>query len=684
MADKGYEILAPVGNYEALCAAVRSGADAVYFGMKDFSARRNAENFSEEEMVSGIKYCKRRGVKTYLTLNIAIKQNELASAFEVAKKAYFSGIDGFIVSDLGIAKMIRETMPDVQLHASTQMTVNSPSALPILKELGFCRVVPAREMSKAELNLFCKKAKEAGIEVEAFVHGALCMCLSGQCLMSSVLGGRSGNRGLCAGPCRLPFMVPGGTGYDLSLKDLSLVKYINEMINMGIYSFKIEGRMKRPEYIAAAVTACRNAAENGFLSDEATEILENVFSRSGFTDGYYTGKLGKEMFGVRKNSDIQKSKQIYNSIHNLYRNEFPRIPLSVTAEIRENSPIKISFFYCDKTVCESGGIPIAATKKATREEDVIKLISKLGGTPFFIEKIDITIDDGLFVSAGEINEIRRKCCERLEGLLEKTPDRRFFEKSFKNDLKKIFKQKKIYAEFLNPNQIPDCAADLDLIILPLEKFAVNKDFKAEYAVKLPKFTDSEENLIKELEKLKKIGVKKAVCGTLPALAVALKCKMEVMGDIGLNVLNTISAEVLKDLGVKEITVSAEADIKTVKDIKTDIKTGIFAYGRLPLMCMKNCPLKNGKGCKDCKKTGVITDRLNTSFPVICRAGYSELYNSKPIYTADRQDEFPATDYMVLSFTTETRDECEKIIKCYNNGDEPIDEYTRGLYFRELF
>ena len=248
--NENCEILAPVGSREMLVAAVRSGADAVYLGAKEFSARRNAENFGVFELKNAIEYCHIRGVKAYLTLNILIKEREFKSAFDLAKNAYNLGIDGIIIEDLGLAKILREKIPDLKLHASTQMSVHSVSALPILKEMGFVRVVAAREMSKKDLISLCKRAEELGMEIEVFVHGALCMCLSGQCQLSAFLGQRSGNRGLCAGPCRLPFKVEKGTGYDLSLKDLSLLDHLNELREMGVKSFKIEGRMKRPEYVA--------------------------------------------------------------------------------------------------------------------------------------------------------------------------------------------------------------------------------------------------------------------------------------------------------------------------------------------------------------------------------------------------------------------------------------------------
>lgn len=683
MTGKKYEILAPAGSLESLFAAVRSGADAVYFGMKDFSARRNAGNFSTEEMISGVKYCKRSGVKTYLALNIAVKEKEMLKALETAKEAYFAGVDGFIISDLGLAKVIRGSMPDVELHASTQMTVNSPAALPVLKNLGFSRVVPAREMSKTELARFCEEAGRLGIEVEVFVHGALCMCLSGQCLMSSVLGGRSGNRGLCAGPCRLPFEADAGTGYDLSLKDLSLLKYVDELTEMGVYSFKIEGRMKRPEYIAAAVTACKTALQKGFLDTDTEKALSDVFSRSGFTDGYYTGATGREMFGVRRDTDIEKSKSVYKLLHELYRNEYHRIPVEINCEIKKGKPLKMEFVSGKNRAFAVGKIPEKAVSKSLDEQSAAELASKLGGTPFFAEKINILLDEDLFLPASEINKARRICCENLGKCLEETPERRFFEPGFTESYVKDDTLPQIYAEFLSAEQIPESLEGVSLIILPAcecEK-AANKGL--ETAVRLPKFIADEQALADRLDFLKSKGVKKALCGTLPAVALAEKCGMQVIGDIGLNVLNHETVKVLESVGLSEITLSAEIDIKAATHLESPLKKGVFAYGRLPLMCVKNCPVKNGKTCFECRKNGKIKDRTGTEFPVTCKSSDIEILNSKPLYLADKLSSLRGLDYLLLSFTDEKKSDVRRVIDEYISGGEPKGEFTRGLYFKEL-
>ncbi len=408
-----YEVLAPVGNNEMLIAAVRSGADAVYFGAKDFSARRNAENFGDFELKNVIKYCHIRGVKAYLTLNILIKDSEMADAVDLAKNAYNFGIDGVIVQDIGLAKVLHKLLPDLPLHASTQMSIHTPAALPILKQMGFTQVVVAREMSLEDLKQFCIESQKYNITVEAFVHGALCMSVSGQCLLSAYLGSRSGNRGLCAGPCRLPFKVENGTGYDLSLKDLSHLDYVNELYKIGVRSFKIEGRMKRPEYVAAATKACKAALQTGAVPTDLAETLKNVFSRSGFTSGYLENKLGCDMFGIRTKDDVVSADKAFPLLHEIYRNELQSVAVEVSFKAKKGEEIKLSLCDGENTASMVGPVPDLAQNKAADRESVLKNLNKFGGTPYFAEKLDISLDDGLFLPASVINDLRRQATEML-------------------------------------------------------------------------------------------------------------------------------------------------------------------------------------------------------------------------------------------------------------------------------
>ena len=368
-----------------LIAACRAGADAVYLGAKEFSARRNAENFDDNALKEAIKYCHIRGVKVYLTLNIQIKDGELSSAVDLARRAYNYGIDGVIIADLGLADVLHRLIPELNLHASTQMTVHTPAALSILKNAGFTRVVAAREMSREELRELCKRAKELNIEVEVFVHGALCMSVSGQCLLSAFLGSRSGNRGLCAGPCRLPFAVKGGTGYDLSLKDLSLLPHIKELCDMGVTSFKIEGRMKRPEYVAAATAACREAVDSGSVPNELDSTLKNVFSRSGFTDGYYVNQLGRDMFGIRTKEDVTAADKAFPKIHELYRAERRTVKVKAEITVQKDMPVTLTLDDGENRVTVKGDIPKTAQTRPITPEALKSGLDKFGSTPDILE-----------------------------------------------------------------------------------------------------------------------------------------------------------------------------------------------------------------------------------------------------------------------------------------------------------
>ena len=383
------EILSPAGNAGTIEAAVRAGADAVYFGAPGFNARQNAKNLSFEDIENAVGYCAERNVRTYLTLNTLVSDGEIDNALYTAHRAARCGVDAFIVQDIGLAGLLRQYLPDVPLHASTQLSVHSSAALPMLSEMGFRRVVPAREMDRESLISLCNEAKRLSMEVEVFVHGALCMCLSGQCYLSAVLGSRSGNRGFCAQPCRLPFAVAGGTGHDLSLKDMSFIEHIGELRNMGVCSLKIEGRMKRPEYVAAATAACRAAADGEHLPDDLRELLSGIFSRNGHTDGYFTGKTGMCMFGTRTENDEKMSAKLINTAHELYRNERRSVPLCAGFKLKSQEPSRLTVSDRDgHEATVSGAVPVPAKSAAADSENVREKLSKLGGTPYYIDKYE--------------------------------------------------------------------------------------------------------------------------------------------------------------------------------------------------------------------------------------------------------------------------------------------------------
>ncbi len=675
------EVLSPVGGLESLQAAVRSGADAIYIGAKQFSARRNADNFDDNDIADTVRYCHIRGVKVYLALNIMIKQSELKAAFETALTAYKCGVDAIIISDLGLASLIHKHIPNLPLHASTQMTIHSSSTLKILKDLGFSRVVVSREMSKMELGEFCKVANEVGIEVEVFVHGALCMSVSGQCLLSSILGARSGNRGLCAGPCRLPFKVQGGTGYDLSLKDLCLYEYISELKDMGVASFKIEGRMKRPEYVSAATAACRQAVDNGFIDDKLFKTLQDVFSRSGFTDGYYKSSLGVGMFGIRTKDDVIAAGDTYSYLHELYRSERQGIGIKMSAEILIDKPMVLSITDGVNTVTAIGDIPQIAKNKSAERGGVIDNLTKLGNTPYFCDDINVLLDNGLFVAASALNALRRDAIEQLDNKRAEQILGQYTVPQI-NTSGNLNGKKRFVARFANTHQIPKNLQGVDAIILPYEYDMPSID-GVKVIAELPRYIGKESIVKKRLTTLREQGIDTVFCGNLSAATLAKEQGFNIIGSWGFNVNNSESISVLKKIGLDSIMLSAEISLKEIEKIRADIPLGIFAYGRLPLMLTRNCPIKNGKTCANCDKKGMLIDRKGIEFPVMCRAGYSEMLNSAPLYMGDRLGEIPDIDFLTLYFTIETQDAVSEIINSYNLGVKSKGQYTRNLYYRDL-
>lgn len=677
---KQVEILAPVGNNEMLTAAVRSGADAVYLGLEDFNARRNAQNFTIDSLKEAVAFCHVRGVKVYLTLNIMLKDTEIENAVKQTVAAANCGIDGVITADIGYATLLHKVLPSLPIHASTQMTVHSPAALKSLKELGFSRVVVSREMSKSELQEFCSRAKEYNMEVEVFVHGALCMCMSGQCLLSAMLGGRSGNRGLCAGPCRLPFSVIGGENYDLSLKDLSLVPYLNELKNMGVASLKIEGRMKRPEYVAAATASCRQMLDEGRVDSKISNALSAVFSRSGFTDGYYTGKLGKDMFGIRTKDDVIASDDAFGVIHELYRKERQSVKIKGEISITENKPVTLTVTDGVNTATVYGDTPESAINRPLDAESVKERIEKTGSTPFCFESLNITLEEGLLLRTSSLNALRREALDKLSEMRAQTqmlaPNYSHVKTFADNKPQGI----KTYARIDNAAQLTHALNSCDMLIVPID---VNPEEIKEYkniAVELPRGISNEEYVLNRLEAFKQKGITTAFCSTFSAYELAKNAGFDTVSDYGFNIFNSYSAEYHQHKGAKAVVLSPELLLRDAVKISAENK-GVISYGRLPLMLTRNCPVKNKITCKECQRNQSLTDRKGESFPIKCRNGYSELYNSKVIWLADKQNEFNGLNFQILYFTDETPEQIEDVITAYKNQEPPKGDFTRGMYYR---
>lgn len=668
------EILAPAGNFEALKAAVLSGADAVYFGTGNFNARRNAVNFEADELERAVEYCHLHSVKCHIALNTLVSDNELDELKSTVKRICKAKADALILQDLGVLKIVREMCPDIELHASTQLSTGTLEGLKLLKSLGFKRAVLPRELSKKEIEYI---AKNSPLELEMFVHGALCMSVSGQCLLSAVLGSRSGNRGLCAQPCRLPFEIKGGTGNDLSLKDLSLVDNLNELSEMGIASFKIEGRMKRPEYVCAAVTACRESLD-GIYTEERQQDLKSLFSRSGFTKGYFEARLGRDMFGSRQKENVtsataellKKYAKEFEREKGLYRvdfcftafeGEYPT--LSARAE---NQTVYIK----GKSLCER------ALNKPLTCDKLKEQLSKCGGTVFYSGEIECDIGENVSIPVSVINSLRREALEALSEKITSREDYAINEASFEAS-DRVCKKKKTYLCFYDIQSIPE-SIEYDRLFLP---FNTDNDIIEKYGcgVMLPRgaFGNAQELC----EKLKKSSAKYVLCNTVDAVAIAENAGKEIIGGPFLNIYNSISLSQLKAFGIGETTLSYELTLAQIASLKSDVQRGVVVYGRIPLMLTRNCPVKNGKSCSACKGKSSLTDRKGIEFPVRCQNSFSELLNSRPVYMLDRLDEIKNTDFNMLVFTTEEKAEVRDILNSYKNSKSASGEFTRGLYYR---
>ena len=658
------EILAPAGSMESLIAAVRCGANAVYLGTKGINARRGATNFTFEELKQAVEYCHARDVKIYLALNILISDSERELAYKTVEAGLSLGVDAFIIQDLGLAKIIHSHFPTARMHASTQCSVNSPEGFKALEKMGFVRAVLPREMSLNEI----KEIRQAtDMELEMFVHGALCMCVSGQCYLSAMLGGRSGNRGLCAQPCRLGFSADASRSCDLSLKDLSLIGNINEIAQAGVVSLKIEGRMKRPEYVAAAVTSCKKAIDGEYsASDENT--LKSVFSRTGFTDGYFTGER-KDMFGTRQKEDVVAAKDVLKELSHLYDNENPLVPIDIEFICKANRKAELTARALGKTVTVTGTVPEKAINKPMTEESVKTRLAKFGNTQFYLNNITIDLDDGLILPASVINSMRREAVE----MLDKVEIQPFTQMPYKAEKYKEKDCTPYYtARFLNPDSIPD-KHPFKRIFIPI--WSSDEDFVDNRAgVEVPRgLFGMEEKLTKRLEHLKKIGVRKALCSNLGAYSLAQKMGFEVYGDFGLNIFNSESAQLFNSP-----ILSFEATLEQTNRIGAK-DTGIIGYGYLPLMLTRNCPIKNHLGCSRC--TGKLTDRKGFEFKVKC-SPYPcvEVLNPVPVYMGDRQKEIK-TDFIHFYFTDESKNQVEQIINLFKTGGQFDGKYTRGLTYR---
>lgn len=672
------EVLAPAGGEEQLVAAVRAGADAVYLGTGSFNARRNAANFDSDALRRAVEYCHGRGVKVHVTCNTLVTDKELPLLYDEIKHIAASGADAVIVQDLAVAAMFREVCPEMPLHASTQMTIHNAEGAAMAKKLGFRRVVLAREVSLKEMKQIHDRVD---IELEAFVHGALCMSVSGQCYLSAMLGGRSGNRGLCAQPCRLNFNSK-GREYALSLKDLSAVEHIRELEQAGICSLKIEGRMKRPEYVAAATAACR-AAVNGEKPN--METLRAVFSRSGFTDGYLIGKRDIGMFGIRTKEDVQASAAVLGEIAGLYRAERQSVAVDASIIIREGRPMQLTVTDGEYAVSANGDIPVSAKTKGVDADSVKRSIEKMGGTPFFLCKFSGEIDEGLYAAPSSLNAMRRDALEKLLALrseIKAKPVAASFEKRAAAKRKST---PEIRLRFETASQIFESADKAARVYLPCEEIdeSLVQRFGSKLIAELPRYIPEGDGdkVVSKLKALKALGLENGCANTIGDIEMLRSAELKIFGAFSLNVLNSVCAAEYERIGVEDITLSFESAMKNAAYIEGE-NVGVLAYGYLPLMLFRSCPAKNANGCKGCSGQERIVDRTGTEFTVLCSdKKYSTLLNSLPLYIGDK--DISGVDFATLYFTVENTSRCSEVYEMFAKGIEFDRKRTNGLYYREL-
>lgn len=682
------ELLAPAGSPEALLAAVQNGADAVYMGLGSFNARRSARNFTDETFAAAVAYCHERGVRVYLTLNTLLTDRELPDAAETLRKASAWGVDAVLVQDWGLWQLARTAAPDLPLHASTQMSLHTLAGAKRAAELGMERVVLARELSARDVEGICRAC---GVEVEVFAHGALCMCYSGQCAMSAMIGGRSGNRGTCAQPCRLPYTVGEKSGYLLSLKDNNLAPYLNQMAQMGVACVKLEGRMKRPEYVAAVTGIYRRLLdEKRPPTAEEQAQLERAFSRSGFTDGYWLGQKGPRMFGMRPES-ARWPEEWFAQVRKTYENgaENRPVPVAFSCRIAAGEAAALTAALPDgRSVTVRGAVPETARSRALTEDQLRSRLQKTGGTVFTCREMEISLEDGLMLSAGSINALRRDALSQLRALLVQPPARRVFPTPALPAAEGYTAAPSLTASVTYARQLTEeLARGVEYLYLPLSLLEeVDLDEYAGHTklcAVLPRIfrTEDEEvfrQILRENPQLAAVAV-----SNLGHLPIVEGLGLEVRGDLGMNVFNSRALLLMQELGLSSVTVSAELRHQQVRDLKKYLPCEAVVYGRLPLMVTENCPLRCSGRCSG-GNGGVLTDRTGAQFPVLCGYGCRpEIQNSRPLYLADKPEWTNCgLRWARLRFTTETAEEALDILRRYQGQGAPTpQDFTRGLFYR---
>ena len=688
------ELLAPAGSMEALRAAVQNGANAVYLGCGQFHARQSAKNFTPQTLPEAVKYCHVRGVAVHLTLNTLVSDRETPELCELIRAAANAAVDAFIVQDLGVVQLCRRIAPHIPVHGSTQMSVHNLPGVQLCAAMGLKRVVLSRELSREEIRHITENSP---IEIEIFAHGALCMSYSGQCYLSAAIGGRSGNRGRCAQPCRQCY---GYSRYQdrhpLSLKDNCLVHYLQELEDMGIASLKLEGRMKRPEYVAAVTGVYRRALDTGAVTPQMMGLLKTAFNRQGFTDGYFAGRLGQEMFGYR---DERSDDETWcRSIRQSYEGaENGLVPVTFRAVVQPGL-FRLTVTDPEGRSCTLDGIaPEEARVTALTAEALNARLSKTGGTPYICQRAEIKVDPGLTLSAAAINSLRRDVLNQLTALRARRELPRLGRPGRIPAMPGNRHHPALTVQVTTREQITGRLLKLAPAVLyvPIHiltedmEFTKNLSRQVTLCAVLPRIVhDGELPALKQaMTEVRALGVHQVLVGNLGLLVPAQECDMELRGDFGLNLFNSGAVNTCRQMELLSATLSFEMTLAQIRDVSKAVPCEILAYGRLPLMVTENCLFRGRTGACTCHQgTTKLTDKTGADFPVIrdgasCR---SVLLNGKKLNWLDRQNDLSRLGLWAvrLYFTTENSREVDLVLAALQNppGFDPGTS-TRGLYLR---
>lgn len=716
------ELLAPAGNFEALMGAIAAGADAVYLGGNAFGARAYAENFSQEEICRGIHLAHLFGRKIYLTVNTLVKEKELEGLYEFLTPFYEAGLDGVIIQDMGVFCFVRKHFPGLELHVSTQMTVTGCYGAQLLKREGASRIVPARELSLQEIKQI---KKNADIEIETFVHGAMCYCYSGQCLFSSILGGRSGNRGRCAQPCRLPYRVNGGKEeYPLSMKDMCTLFLLPELIEAGIDSFKIEGRMKKPEYAAGVTEVYRKYIDLYYqnpeiyqIEDKDLDYLKSLYIRTGIGEGYYKKYNGKDMVTLASPAYSGSDEALLKKIREDYIETERKISVKARAVLKAGQPAEMKLMVDNAEITVFGDLVQRAEKQPLSVRKIEEQLLKSGGTAFKIEHIQINVGEDVFLPVSSLNRLRRAAVNALE---EKITELNGF--GYSDRKRAAYSGADFSFKEEREGTLEARSQGLHVLVNTMEQLlaAVSEgcrriyidrlQIREELVLKLSDFRkrgcafylafpyivrDKDRDRMEELFHLLEEDVfEGALVRNLETLSFLeqRKFKKKIVSDINLYTWNSYACRFLKE-HVDEIYLPAELNYHELMDLKKKTGKNYFlsamVYGRLPMMISANCIRKTSDKCGRIPGFLTLSDRYSKEFPVYtdCLYCYNIIYNSVPLSLHKLfMKKTSVPEISRLDFTVEGREETENIIRyfkgLFKQYKEPFyKEFTSGHYKR---